>query len=85
MSENPQNDQAQDAAGEAAQHIVDGVTSWDYSGEKKRIAEQLDEGLDEAGVEVPQADKERLVDEIDGLKDEESGGSPKVQSAEPGN
>lgn len=84
MSE-PNTPQEQDAATEAAQHVVDDVTSWEYSGDADRIADELDDGLDEAGVEVPPEDKDRLVEEIDDLKNDEAAGTPEVDSAEPGN
>lgn len=75
--------QEQDAATEAAQHVVDDVTSWEYSGDGDRIADELEDGLDEAGVEVLQGEKDRLVEEIDDLKDDETAGTPNVDSAEP--
>lgn len=80
MSEN--TPQEQDAATEAAQNVVDDVTSWEYSGDEERIADTLDDGLDEAGVEVGQGEKDRIVEEIDDLK-HESTGAPEVGSAEP--
>jgi hypothetical protein len=40
------NQQEQDAATEAAQHVVDEVTSWEYSAEPDTIESKLDEGLE---------------------------------------
>ena len=74
--------QEREAAAEAAQNVVDDVTSWEYSGDRDRIADKLDEGLDEAGVDVPTQEKARVVEEIDDLK-QESSGTPDVDSAEP--
>lgn len=58
-----------EAAAEAAQHVVDGVTSWEYSADEQRIAEELDKGLDEAGVTLSHAEHDRLVEEIDAAKE----------------
>lgn len=74
--------QEHEAATEAAQNVVDDVTSWEYSGDPDRIADKLDEGLDEAGVDVPGDEKARVVEEIDDLK-QESSGTPDVGTAEP--
>jgi hypothetical protein len=73
----------QDAADEAAQNVVDEVTSWEYSAETSTIESRLDEGLREAGVEVDDDERRRLVEEIDEVKQDESKGSPRVRSAEP--
>ncbi|OYO21881.1 hypothetical protein CGZ93_08010 [Enemella dayhoffiae] len=78
-----QNPEEQAAATEAAQNVVDEVTSYEYSGEKDRISGQLDQGLDEAGVDLPESEKSRLVDEIDDRKDEDPDGGPEVGSANP--
>lgn len=72
-----------DAAQEAAQNVVDDVASWEYSAEKDRIADELDTGLDEAGVDVEPAERERLVEEIDAMKHDEGSGAPQVNSADP--
>lgn len=68
-----------DEAAEAAQHVADSVESWEYSAEEDTVRGQLDEGLDEAGVDVPEEEKDKLVDQI---KDDET--SPHVEQAEPG-
>lgn len=73
----------QEAATEAAQHVVDKVTSWDYSAERDRVEEQLETGLDEAGVSVPGEEQQRIVDEIQELKETEDGGAPDVTGAKP--
>ncbi|HYN30869.1 MAG TPA: hypothetical protein VES95_13525 [Dermatophilaceae bacterium] len=84
MTENPNAEQA--AATEAAQHVVDEVTSWNYSSERDTIESELDEGLDAAGVEMGTGEKERIVEEIDEeideLKQDETAGKPQVESAE---
>ena len=69
---------ADDAATEAAQNVVDETTSWEYSAERDTIEEHLDDGLAEAGVTVDEDEKQRLVDEIDDVKDDETAGSPRV-------
>ncbi|QKE84205.1 hypothetical protein [Arthrobacter sp. NEB 688] len=77
------DDTVADAATEAAQNVVDEVTSWEYSGERETIEDELDRGLDEAGVALDPAERERVVDEIDDLKDDESAGPPDVTDARP--
>ncbi len=67
-----------DAAAEAAQHVVDEVTSWEYSAERETIEERLDEGLGEAGVAVDDDERARLVDAVDDVKHDEGGGTPEV-------
>ncbi|MBT9254305.1 hypothetical protein KMZ32_01180 [Phycicoccus sp. MAQZ13P-2] len=74
---------AAEAATEAAQNVVDEVTSWEYSGERETIEGELDRGLDEAGVALDPAERERVVDEIDEVKDDETAGSPDVGDARP--
>ena len=85
MSEHTENPEAtghgdgRDAAAtEAAQNAVDETTSWEYSAEKDTIAEDLDEGLEQAGVTVEPAERQRLVDAIDGVKEDEHSGGPDV-------
>ena len=77
------NDRARDAAAdEAAQNVVEGVTSWNYSAERDIIEEQLDEGFQEARVEVGESERQRIVKEIDELKRDETRGAPRVESGE---
>lgn len=90
VSEQPDPDQTgatgtetDDAATEAAQNVVDEVTTWEYSAEKDTIEQELDEGLEEAQVEVDDAERDRLVDEIDDVKEHEGEGSPRVHEARP--
>ena len=73
----------QDAATEAAQHVVDEVTSYEYSAEPDVIEDTLDEGLSEAGVDVDAAERARLVEQISALKGDEDGGTPQVGQATP--
>ena len=77
------NDSEQDAATDAAQNVVDDVTSYEYSGDKDRIEHKLDEGLDQAGVELDSAEKKRVAQDIDALKDDEGAGTPDVERARP--
>ena len=55
---------SQDAAREAAQHVVDSAESWEHASEESEVRRHLDEGFDEAGVEVPEEEKERLVQQV---------------------
>lgn len=73
-------DEAQQAAVEAAQRVVDDVSSYQYSAEDSTIAQQLDEGLREAKVSLDDEERARILAEIDGLKDEHSA-TPQVRSA----
>ncbi|PKW25917.1 hypothetical protein [Phycicoccus duodecadis] len=81
MNEPTRND-AQDAATEAAQNAVDETTSWEYSAERGTIQADLEKGLDAAGVDVSDTEKQRLVDEIDDVKGDEHSGGPEVDPAE---
>jgi len=73
----------EDAATQAAQNVVGEVTSWEYSAEPDTIEATLDDGLREAGVEVDDGERRRLVEEIDEVKHDESSGTPQVRSADP--
>ncbi|CAB4966687.1 unannotated protein [freshwater metagenome] len=75
-------DEAQQAAVEAAQRVVDDVSSYQYSAEDSTIAQQLDEGLREAKVSLDDEERSRILAEIDDMKDEHSS-APQVRSAAP--
>ena len=75
-------DEVKQAAIEAAQRVVDEVSSWQYSAEDSTIAAQLDEGLAEAKVSVSDDERARILAGIDGMKDEQSS-APQVRSATP--
>ena len=75
-------DDKQQAAIEAAQRVVDEVSSWQYSAEDSTIAQQLDEGLAKAQVSLSDDEKTRILAEIDQMKDEQSS-APQVRSATP--
>ena len=81
MSDQPKDPARDDAADEAAQNVVDEVTSWNYSAERETIESELDEGLDQAGVELSDEERQRVVEEIDAVKQDESRGAPQVGSA----
>ncbi len=83
MTDAPNQQEQQDAATEAAQNVVDEVTSWEYSAEPDTIEARLDQGLEQAGVDVDDEERQRLVDEIDEVKQDEGLGSPDVESARP--
>lgn len=76
----PDNEQ-NDAANEAAQNVVDRVSSWDYSADEETIGEKLDQGLTEAGVQVSPDEQQRLVEDIGDLKTEDGDGPPAVENA----
>ena len=75
-------DEAQQAATEAAQRVVEDVSSWQYSAEGATIAQQLDEGLAQAKVRLDDDERARILAEIDDMKDEQSS-TPQVRSATP--
>ena len=75
-------DDKQQAATEAAQRVVDEVSSYQYSAEDGTIAQQLDEGLSKAQVSLSDDERTRILAEIDGMKDEQSS-APQVRSATP--
>jgi hypothetical protein len=75
-------DEKQQAAIEAAQRVVEEVTSWQYSADDPMIADQLDEGLAKAKVSLSDDERTRILAEIDGMKDEQSS-APQVRSAAP--
>ena len=75
-------DEAHQAATEAAQRVVDEVSSYQYSAEDSTIAQQLDEGLDKAQVSLDDDERSRILAAIDGMKDEQSS-APQVRSATP--
>ena len=53
-----------DAAREAAQHVADSAKSWEHGAEEPIVREHLEDGLDEAGVDVAEDEKDRLVEDI---------------------
>lgn len=81
MTDAPNQHEQEEAATEAAQNVVDEVTSWEYSAEPATIESRLDEGLEQAGVDVDDEERQRLVDEIDEVKHDEGRGAPDVESA----
>ena len=82
VSVDAMTDEAQQAATEAAQRVVEDVSSWQYSAEDGTIAQQLDEGLSQAGVRLDDDERTRILAEIDEMKDEQSS-TPQVRSATP--
>jgi len=75
-------DEVKQAAIEAAQRVVDEVSSWEYSAEDDTIAQQLDEGLAKAKVSLSDDERTRVLAAIDQMKDEHSS-APQVRSATP--
>ena len=76
------SDDKNKAATEAAQRVVDEVSSYQYSAEDDTIAQQLDEGLAKAQVSLSDDERTRILAEIDDMKDEQSS-TPRVSSATP--
>ena len=75
-------DEMNQAATEAAQRVVDEVSSYQYGAEDGTIAEQLDRGLAQAKVALDDDERTRILADIDGMKDEQSS-APQVRSATP--
>jgi hypothetical protein len=48
----------------ALQAVVDRLASWQDGAEEKTLREELDEGLDEAGIDVSEDVRERIVAHI---------------------
>lgn len=69
---------ADDEATEAAQNVTDEVSSYQSGAPEETVDSELDEGLDEAGVEVSEEEQQRLTQEI---SDDE--GTPEVSDADP--
>ncbi len=68
----------EDEAREAAQHVADSTESWEHGAEEPEVREHLEEGLDEAGVDVPEDEKDKLVEQVRSDSDR-----PEVTEAEP--
>lgn len=49
---------------ETVQRVVEHVESWEYSAEDDTVEQRLREGLGEAGVELEDAQVQRLVEAI---------------------
>lgn len=63
MTSNEQTDGPEEAR-EAAQHVADSAESWEHAAEESKIREHVDQGLDEAGVEMAEEDKERVTEQV---------------------
>lgn len=61
----------QQAKQEAADNVVETVSSWQHGAEEGTVKEELEKGFDSAGVEVPSDNVESLAHEI-----HESDGTP---------
>ncbi|MCW2833605.1 MAG: hypothetical protein JWN68_1558 [Nocardioides sp.] len=75
-------DETNSAAREAAQRVVEEVSSWQYSADRSMIGDELDEGLREAQVTLSDEERSRILAEIDDMKDESSS-APQVREASP--
>jgi hypothetical protein len=69
---------ADDEATEAAQHVADEVSSYQGGAPEETVAAELDEGLAAAGVDVDEAERRRLTEEISDTEE-----TPQVDDAEP--
>lgn len=50
----------------ALQGVVDRLASWQDGAEEKTLRQELDEGLDEAGIDVDEDVRERIVEHLRG-------------------
>ena len=48
----------------ALQAVVDRLASWQDGAEEKTLREELDEGLDEAGIDVTDDVRERIIEHL---------------------
>lgn len=53
-----------DAKVTALQAVVDRLASWQDGAEEKTLRQELDEGLDEAGIDVTDDVRERIVEHL---------------------
>lgn len=67
-----------DDATKAAQNVTDSVSSYQSGAEEDTVREELDKGLEEAGVEVSEDERKRLTQDI--AEGEET---PDVREADP--
>lgn len=67
MSDQPTDNgsaEAADARQEAAEHVVKRAESWDEGAEPETVRENLAEGMGQAGVQVEEAELDRVAEEI---------------------
>jgi hypothetical protein len=48
----------------ALQAVVDRLASWQDGAEEKTLRQELDEGLDEAGIDVPDDVRARIIEHL---------------------
>lgn len=70
------SDEVTDARREAAEHVVERAESWDEGAQPETVREDLKEGMDQAGVQVEDAELDRIAQEI---HDEGSAEAPRVE------
>lgn len=56
--------QEQQAKQEAAEDVVERVTSWQHGAPEETVAEELEKGFDAAGVEVDPSDVDKTAEQI---------------------
>lgn len=54
----------QQAKQEAAEDVVERVTSWQHGAEEQTVSDELKKGFDEAGVDVAKDDVDQLAEKI---------------------
>ena len=54
----------QDARTEALRNVVDRVTSWQETATEGTIREELDSALDEVGIDLSEAQRQRVTEQI---------------------
>jgi hypothetical protein len=65
MTENTDPVEHEDARVEALQAAYDRINSWEETATRDRIRSQLDEAIHEAGIDVSEDTRQRLVEHID--------------------
>ncbi len=79
MSDQPTGsatDEVSDARQEAAENVVERVESWDEGAEPATVREDLQEGMEQAGARVEDAELDRMSEEI---HDDGSTEAPEVE------
>lgn len=67
MSDQPTENTAgevTEAKQEAAEHVVDRVESWDEGAEPSTVRKDLQEGMQEVGAQVEDAELDRMAEDI---------------------
>lgn len=63
------NSEEADARNDAVENVKERAESWDPGAEPETVEQHLREGFEQAGVDVPEQDVERIADEVHKEKD----------------